>query len=163
MQTSATIIPALPAHTEAILQITVDAGMFQAEEIGALREILEGFHAAPDGNGQHIIVSVDSNDNAHRRRLLLPQPHVRQRLEPMDDHRATRSTMPRHRLRLHRPLRKHHPTSGWTLANLRNELNSQIRKNRTFYVQRGYAHVWCITNYYGDEEDKIIFCKRIAN
>jgi ribosomal protein S18 acetylase RimI-like enzyme len=166
MPTSKNIIPAQAAHTEAILQITVDAGMFQTEEIGALREILEGFHAAPDGNGQHLIVSVDKSETADNQTptgaAYFGPNHMSDNawdlwmiaVPPERQGQGIGCALVAHAENLIQQV-------GGRLLIIETNSTAQYEKTRVFYVQSGYAQVGCIPDYYGDGEDKVIFCKRL--
>ncbi|MBX9901995.1 MAG: GNAT family N-acetyltransferase [Burkholderiaceae bacterium] len=166
MPTSKNIIPAQAAHTEAILQITVDAGMFQVEEIGALREILEGFHAAPDGNGQHLVVAVDASDNPDNQTptgaAYFGPNHMSDNawdlwmiaVPPERQGQGIGCALVAHAESVIQQ-------AGGRLLIIETNSTEQYEKTRKFYAQRGYAQVGCIPDFYGNGEDKVIFCKRL--
>ncbi|MFM8323746.1 MAG: GNAT family N-acetyltransferase, partial [Pirellulaceae bacterium] len=49
------IRPILPADTPALVALSCSSGLFKLEELGAIQEMLDDYHATKVGNGHHIL------------------------------------------------------------------------------------------------------------
>ncbi|GGR22189.1 GNAT family N-acetyltransferase [Deinococcus ruber] len=157
------IRPATPADTPAILRLAVDTRMFLPHETGALQEEFGGFHAGQRGAGHSLVVWTQTPDavvsgvaylgpNTLSERawdlwMIAVAPDRQRQGIGGDLLRFTESRV---------------TAGGGHLLIIETSSDARFLPTHAFYIRHGYAEVGRIPGFYGDEESKVIFSKRLS-
>lgn len=164
MNNTISIRPATPADVERIKQISVDAGLFSTDEAAFFDEMTQG---AFDGtlDGHHWLVAEDADGHVISGAQYAPEPYADRMwnlyfiaVDPAHQGSGVGSAVMAHVVAELTTLGDGHAR---TLV-VETSSTDQYARTRVFYAGIGYTEEARIREFYGPDDHKIVFWKKLA-
>ncbi len=157
------IRPATPAHTDQIVRLAVDAGMFSHEDSTGLREILDTMHAGTFTPGFELHYACDAPDTQPTGAVFFGPDMMTDRkwdllmivVDPSRQGSGIGSELIRFTEQRVRD-------EGGRLLLIDTSSLPQYDPTRAFYNKHGFREVAEIPDFYADGDSKRTYWKRIA-
>ena len=154
------IRPVSPADTPSLVALSASSGLFETEELGAIREMLDDYHATKVGSG-HQILTYDEAGKLLGIVYFAPKEFTDRVWELM----MIAVDAPRHRQgigsRMLQAVEDAVRAVNGRLLLIETSDKSSFEPTRQFYRKHGYSEVAHIPDYFTDGEGKASFIKRM--
>lgn len=154
------IRPIVPADTPALIALSASSGLFQTEELGAIQEMLDDYHATKVGSG-HQILTYDEGGTLLGIVYFCPREFTDRVWEllmiAVDAARHRQGIGSRMLLAVEDAVRG----MNGRLLLIETSDKSSFERTRQFYRKHGYAEVAHIPDYFSDGDGKASFIKRM--
>jgi ribosomal protein S18 acetylase RimI-like enzyme len=155
------IRPAAPADTPALVALSGGSGLFQPDELGAVRAMLDDYHANGVGGGRRMIVYEEAGTPVGVA-YFAPKEFADRVWELL----LIAVDAPRHRRgigsRLLRAAEDAVRAANGRLLLIETSDRAGFERTRRFYRKHAYAEVARIPDYFADGDGKASFLKRIG-
>lgn len=154
--------PTRPTDTDALVALAERTGMFQPHEIVALREVLDDYHAANEGEGH---VSRTAEDGGRVRGFVYYAPVAMtdntweawwMAVEKEEQGRG-------HGKQILAAVEADIRDRGGRLLLIETSSLPHYEPTRQFYLRTGYRLEACVADFYHDGDDKLIFAKKLTS
>lgn len=149
-----------PADTESLVALSGRSGVFKTEELGAIQEMLDVYHATKVGSG-HQILTYDEGGTLLGIAYFCPKEFTERVWEllmiAVDTARHRHGIGSRMLLAVENAVR----IANGRLLLIETSDKSSFEQARQFYRKHGYSEVARIPDYFADGDGKASFIKRM--
>jgi GNAT superfamily N-acetyltransferase len=152
--------PTIPNDTTLLLTLTQGTGMFKPIEIDALREVLEDYHAI-EHTHRHFAITMDVDGVIGGFAYYAPTPMTDNSwhlywivVERSLQGKGVGATLLKH-------VEDHIRSLGGRVLFVETSSTPHYEPTRQFYLKKGYEITGVIKQFYSDEDDMVVFRKRL--